>query len=266
MSYRIKKAVNIISDRGLFPFFKSLTRYVYSKLKYRAKSIKYEPFLPEPSKIIHIKTSNVKYKLKPFFWRELNTHFTHIRDGDWDINRFSDIKNPREHNTQDVPRHLYRIENWNFYDSMKKRFNDGRPWEETSYYEKINESMNEKNIKKHLQKVDDLYADMKKNGYKKQKDLQNSGEKAIHPWRNEVAINIGRDGTMVLDDGRHRLCLSKILGINKIPVRIFVRHKKWMNVYKNIHNSTSMCQLTDESKNHLEHPDIVKLAEQKGFI
>ena len=48
-----------------------------------------------------------------------------------------------------------------------------------------------------------------------------------HPSSHEILVNIGRDGDIFFEDGRHRFVIAKILRLDKIPVRVFVRHKQW---------------------------------------
>lgn len=59
-------------------------------------------------------------------------------------------------------------------------------------------------------------------GYKSQVELD------TNDLNHEVTINIGRSGDLLFSNGAHRLSIAKILGIEKIPVRIAVRHSDWV--------------------------------------
>ena len=45
--------------------------------------------------------------------------------------------------------------------------------------------------------------------------------------RDEIYVNIGRDGQYLFQDGRHRLAVAQILGVRQIPVKVLVRHTLW---------------------------------------
>jgi hypothetical protein len=47
------------------------------------------------------------------------------------------------------------------------------------------------------------------------------------PYSDYVTVLIGRDGKVILNNGRHRLAAAKLLGIESIPVLVDVRHKQW---------------------------------------
>jgi hypothetical protein len=45
------------------------------------------------------------------------------------------------------------------------------------------------------------------------------------PFRSEMAVNVGRDGTLIRNSsGLHRLALSQLLGLDSIAVRVLVTH------------------------------------------
>jgi len=49
-----------------------------------------------------------------------------------------------------------------------------------------------------------------------------------------VGIAIGRNGEIVLNNGRHRVSIAKLLSIPSIPVTIDIRHAQWMEFYKDL--------------------------------
>jgi hypothetical protein len=72
----------------------------------------------------------------------------------------------------------------------------------------------------------------------------------------EVTIDIGRDGEFIFDDGRHRFVIAKLLGLDEIPVRVLVRHKKWQQIRGYILSQSSIDEVDDEYHKYLDHPDI----------
>ena len=78
-----------------------------------------------------------------------------------------------------------------------------------------------------------LYYSMKKNGYLNNYHLNsNVLYSRFRQGLSEIAIHIGRQGTIYLCQGRHRLVFAKILKIEYVYVNIIVRHKLWFE-YKN---------------------------------
>ncbi len=157
-----------------------------------------------------------------------------VLSGDWDKNYY-----PKEFKS-------------NFEESLEKRINDKKPWEETRYFEDLLQShhydtYSKSEILSKLESYVDLYYVIKKNGYKSQTELTNTERVTISihesPIRvkNEVTIDIGRDGQYIWFGGNHRLSITRMLDIDKIPVRVRVRHHKWQlkrdKIYQNKYES-----------------------------
>lgn len=134
-----------------------------------------------------------------------------VLGGDWDVER--------------AP-----FEQLLMYKGAKQRFVDGHDWEKTVYFEELvqryvdrgtEETTAIKLARARCECLDELYRTLKKDGYRSQRELHG------HPLH-EVTVNIGRDGELLFNsEGRNRLCLAKILDIDKIPVLLLVRHKKF---------------------------------------
>ena len=128
----------------------------------------------------------------------------------------------------DIP--LSRFEEDLFYQSYALRLEQNKTWTKIQYYNHhLNQIMNgeerwgcrsKAEWDQRCQLLDNIYADIKENGY--------------HPQKIEdyISVNIGRDGNLLFNDGRHRLTFCKLLGIREIPIRITVRHAKWI-MFKN---------------------------------
>ncbi|WP_312910558.1 hypothetical protein [Natronosalvus caseinilyticus] len=43
----------------------------------------------------------------------------------------------------------------------------------------------------------------------------------------EIRVDVGRDGRWILHDGLERLAVAQLLGLETIPVRVSVRHRRW---------------------------------------
>ena len=121
------------------------------------------------------------------------------------------------------------------YTALKKRFSEGKDWKDTSFYLRFldkNSSRNWKSYRKEkLGKYEELYKEIKLNGYKSQKEIDNrisSQDEREGSAVNEIEVAVGRDGEIYFLDGRHRLALAKIMNIERIPVIVNVWHEKFV--------------------------------------
>ncbi len=136
----------------------------------------------------------------------------------------------------DWDRQLIRIENHSVYRSMSDHFLNGLAWEETLHYReamtrlKVGSSFRgfttPEQTKDLFQGWDRLYESIKTDGFRGTGELYRLG--LIDDPRKcfgEITVNIARDGAIILNDGWHRFCMARILGIPSIPVRLLVRHR-----------------------------------------
>ncbi len=136
-----------------------------------------------------------------------------VLDGDWDTphrQRFGEL---------DVTR------------SLREALVDGRPWESTDLYARALRSIEsgtpmwgcttEQGFRERLVGLERLFEDMSSNGYRTQAELGSDD------LADEVRVGIRRDGQILFIDGRHRLAMARILGIERIPVNVVVRHQEW---------------------------------------
>lgn len=249
----VKKILNTYPTYKLFRIlFKALSRY----RTWRECNKNYEVPI-DPLKLLWISPEEVKRKVKPPFYSRLRLS-SDIMGGEWDkenIYRFG--KNSENH----------------IWKSLRLRFEENKKWEETPVYssamQKIEKGKRhwhkcktEKEIKLRLKKIEKIYEDIKKEGYKTQKEIIKKKEyfpgraKFIPPELNEVMVNIDREGNFLFDDGIHRLTMAKILDVEKIPVRVLVRHEKWQKLREEIHKAESIEELSKKARKNLEHPDV----------
>ncbi|WP_255194498.1 hypothetical protein [Natronobeatus ordinarius] len=104
-----------------------------------------------------------------------------------------------------------------------------------------------------LEEVDELYANLRRNGYLTQYELLERGydvfgenNDAVHPYFNEVVVDIGRDGQLLWRTrGQHRLFLARALEIDTIPALVWTRHNEWERT-------------REQRVDSLDHPDLVE--------
>lgn len=201
----------------------------------------------DPFELVRIDPGRVVGKQRHKEEFEYPDPVSEVRPGDWD---------------QDyVP-----IEEYWMYRSFHDRFVHELLWEETELYRRSIEAIQNGETKwgcrsvaefeDRLQRIDALYQLMSEEGYKTQEEMETEMRsdpirRRIHdywpPALKEVTINVGRDGGLILHDGRHRLLLSRIIGIEEIPARVKVRHGKWQRQ----RDAIAKCDVSEQ-----DHPDL----------
>lgn len=189
--------------------------------------------------------------------------------------------------TLDGPWDRFRtnFENHIIYRSLEQRFEKQMKWEETDIYHvsswavrngvpKWNDSKSIDEIAKRCEKLDSIYYDIRENGYrsqnhivsKRQSDQNNESDAPVtipireHSMPDEVRVGIGRNGEIIrLGGGRHRVSLAKIVDVDRIPVVVVVRHKRWQDFRDEIKTRDSYEDLSTVAKRNLSHPDILDL-------
>jgi hypothetical protein len=243
--YTVEKSFKFL----IFDFFSMVFRHSVYRLRYRAS-------YPSAYKLINVDGDDLKYKTKPQFSKDYSKYGHHVINGDWDVTTYEENTNKRG---------LLSYDNWDFYNSFHRHFVEEIPWSETKFYNKMVNNPpagrtrygSKKEVKERLNKIDELYNDISKNGYKPQRKAMEEPsvlpQTPIIPEHNEMKVAIGRDGDIVLEDGRHRAAIVSILDIDSIPVRVMVRHKEWQEKRSQLANSS----LTpDELGINESHPDI----------
>jgi len=135
---------------------------------------------------------------------------------------------------------LLKFEDLDVYQAFRKRFIDKEDWDKTDFYKRILSEIqegrvrwkcrNKKDFDERLKKIDGLYHIIKTKGYKSSKEVREDYNTYHDPMikEDEVTVNIGRDGDLFFNDGRHRLSIAKVLNLSKIPVKVVVRHPEWV--------------------------------------
>jgi len=188
---------------------------------------------------------------RPFPTRvRLRDELGSVRAGDWDRRR-TPLKPSRETHPDSLLETEYylhvppsnRFEDSIFHQSMVAHFERGRPWKETEFVRKTlcvleeepytwHGCRTEADVRDRCARIDELYATIDEEGYLSQRTLMfSTGEYAmsfLELLRNEVLVDVGRDGELLFVDGRHRLSIAKFLGLDAIPVVIVTRHREWV--------------------------------------
>jgi len=133
-------------------------------------------------------------------------NFNNVVDGDWDL-------------------HQNKFEDFAVFDQTKDLLNNNNC---KNIYSDRYES--EKNVR--INNLITFYNDIKENGFKCQKTLFYEKTYIYNPdgkFGDEITVAIDRDGHLVLINGWHRLSIARMLKVDKIPIRVGLRHKLWHN-------------------------------------
>ena len=126
-----------------------------------------------------------------------------------------------------------RLENSQLYTGLRQRFKEGLNWEDTALhpdrYEATHRNLplryEEYSLEEFLERgeyIDRLYQSIRDYGYR------NYVERRDSFW-DELAINIGPGGELIRNSsGLHRLIISKMVGVEEIPVRVLVVHPRFI--------------------------------------
>ena len=215
-----------------------------------------------PYKEIQVRTENITYKSKGVEIAPEAEIYTHVIGGDWD---------------QD----LYLFDEFCPTPSIYQRYNNNRSWEDTTLYKSATEKLNTGSIRscvsqtsikslnayidrfesvddlnKQCEDIDILYNSIKEEGFKSCKERSILG--ASFRWfrRDNIQVNVGRDGEIIQKDGKHRLAVCKAIGIKKLPVMVVVRHKQWQSIRDEVYSTKYKSNLSANAIKHLDHPDI----------
>ena len=157
--------------------------------------------------------------------------------------------------------------------SFVNHFKADVPWEETAFYMETFSAIEDgeepwncasrSDLDKRCEYLDELYDRIATEGYMTQNELHEMGNPTTSRYRlyrvlwNEIAVNVGRNGELIFQDGRNRLAIAQILGLDEVPVVILVRHQKWQKVRDRI--ARRELDVSDMPENLRKHPDLVDL-------
>jgi len=247
--------------RIAYPYYAKYLRLHLKLITWWKVSRKYEAKIT-PFDVIYVSPKKIKYSStnNPIKKNEKRNLIPRVVNGNWD--------------QETTP-----FEEFPVYKSCKARFLEEKDWKDTERYQDMEKAFKTENVvggvsspkqrETYFENLEMLFKDIEENGYQSQREIS-IDKKDFHVHRtmvvdrylretNEVQINIGRNGTYLFHDGRHRLSIAKILNIQKIPVRIYIRHQKWQEK-----RDKAVKEPEKLSEHQKTHPDIEYLIQKKG--
>ena len=253
-TYYAKRALEILREEGpielsrasknfLYHRLRSVGRIPYLNLYYKPMMrVKYGRIRPLPREILIIDPTFVDYRIASRYLPDNRPPYG-ILGGDWDLKK-------THWKDEGVYHH---IDSRIFY-GLIERFEQGKEWEDTVYYQTgmeflesgesfgpLSYSQTKTDFRRYLGHLDDLYEDIKENGY----DISSI-----------IKVHIGRDGEFIVKHGQHRLTIARITGVEEVPIRIQYRHKKWQELRYEIHKN-GLPEGREDLRNHPDLQDIL---------
>jgi len=273
---KLRQFLTISTQEGLYSAFYASAKYMFELSndwrKNHTHYVKYGSSLPNPYDLIYANPQEVNWMIVPRYIK-LNKFKTYLKKGDWDKQYCDDSIHymgvSEGYDDRSSPS-LIQLENFTFYNSIDEHFNNGTDWEDTVVFNiLLNDDVSNRysdmnSIQDRFSKIDCLYNQIKEYGYKTQRELQRldnlpfAATDKIPPEKEEVLVNIGRDGEIIFCTGRHRFCVARVLGIEEIPVRVHVRHKQWQEIRHQFY-SRPLSEIDESIKKYRTHPDIRNL-------
>jgi hypothetical protein len=263
----VRRAWRIFASEGLLSLFVAARRSVggtprqssrqfraLTNLRHRIQQLRYVA-PADPYKLIRLDPREITYTNSKFV-RQWG--FGQIRGGEWDL-----------------PRHRRDLEdNWVVV-GLRQRFEEGRDWKDTVYYERARQQFIEGNSKWNYEDidqfievrcayVDDLYRLIRDEGYRPNVEAYHDVPRQDvrseeYDQRFEPLVVIGRDGDVLLADGRHRVAIARILGLESVPVNVLGRHRKWQQVRDAFARARTRSDVDSKLRSYFGHPDVADL-------
>jgi len=140
--------------------------------------------------------------------------------------------------------------------SIDEHYVQGDCWSETVLAE---DCASESELRHTAEKIETLHRSLRERGYRPQSELLASSggsawkdlNDAMHPIVNEIAVDIGRNGELLWNmAGQHRLALATVLGLDRVCVQVFRRHREWQALRESIISGG------DVPERVVNHPDM----------
>lgn len=234
-------------------------------------SVLYRPYLKLYLKLWTLKEHNLvnAAKINPFQILWVDPHCIELALNKESRNWEEDFFKPRIKSGEwDQKTHEFKSRE--VFQSIILKFEENEEWDQTPLFKNAIKSVrddkiagqyhasSEEELEESLRRIEDIYTSINEEGYKLQKELK-EGKRTGHYefidkylWTpNEITLSIGRNGEFLFEDGNHRLSIAKILDLERIPVRILVRHEKWQEK-----RNMAVREPGKLNKKYHDHPDI----------
>ncbi len=194
-------------------------RVFHALEKAYARYLKPERVLGDPYEVVYISPSWVRNKAyAPKYIDKPGEVTGLVLDGDWD-------------------RDVGAVSDFTIVKAARDRFRDDKRWEDTEYFAALRDRMRDgeapygmktdDDLQEHLGYIESLCESIRTKGYRRQSQMPIDANGKFPRDEREVVVHINRHGQYNFAGGRRRLAIALALGIEKIPVKVNIRHKEW---------------------------------------
>jgi len=195
-------------------------------------------------------------------WRNRRRLFGSVRYGQWDKRSLQEA--PRDGGP---PLELFvadRLSETLLYRALERRFDEGCAWEETEFVSRAIDLVesgefpvwhfcsSRSDVLDRCETLDEMYESISGSGVSSQRrrarERRADSRAFLDTAENEILVDIGRDGKLLLVSGKHRLFLARLAGVSTVPVCVLVRHTGWMETRESLHRRAQ--------KVEQKHPDL----------
>ncbi|MFO8115366.1 MAG: hypothetical protein R6U01_08405 [Halorubrum sp.] len=184
-----------------------------------------------------------------------------VEGGNWDINGKEPLRETA----------VYR--------SIRQRYEEGDPWEETPPYRRAKErfaagsrvrgyeSIDEYR-RVRLAYLDDLIRSIEEEGYRPNTEADHEPASTENPFegayvhRLEPVVAIGRSREVQLCEGFHRAAITSVLELDGVPVNVLCRHEEWQRARDRIAADPSAAQNHEAPIDPRVHSDLRRIEEK----
>ncbi|NCJ06260.1 hypothetical protein GS597_06970 [Synechococcales cyanobacterium C] len=144
---------------------------------------------------------------------------------------------------------------------FQERFQEGKDWQEIAYVQSALRKVNRgqpawgnrchtpADVWARCQYLDKLYRRIQSQGY----CFDSSQAANFSLPYTHFLVNIGRNGDIIRNnDGKHRILMSRLIGIPYLSARVFVRHRQWQA----IRDAVRADRGSDWIEQFQHHPDL----------
>jgi len=198
--------------------------------------------IPDPTATIEVDPQRITHlvPLSRFETSSPRSLLGTIRDSDWDRDPIA---------IEELPK----------YQACRARVEDDVPWVETGIIDRLAADLvasDEETIEHGCGSRADLRARYENERESLYQSLRNEGyDRSESPVC--CRVHIGRDGQLLFGSGgRHRFYLSRLVGIDSVPVQVLCRHRQWQAIREMVANADTARDLPESVRDRLDHPDL----------
>ncbi|MFC4542232.1 hypothetical protein ACFO5R_09860 [Halosolutus amylolyticus] len=211
--------------------------------------------MADPLKTIWVSPDDIELRMPALSAEYRWTGTAKVKSGNWDLR-------------------AEQFDELTIHQCFQMRFVDGVEWEEIPYIRECaygnqwwRGATTPEAVFARCERMDQLYEAIRRKGIipaneriETDLDVAVARDDPLDPFLDDITVNIGRNGELIFVDGKHRLSIAKIQGLESIPARPLVRHSHWQGYREEIRNADSVTELSPEARQHVQHPDMRDVA------